>query len=851
MAGAMRDIPSGAQVGVRVLAVDAGNNVSTAYSYTLAVDTIAPVAPVIGMVAGNDIVNGTEKAAGVTVSGTAEAGATVAVTWGTVTHSAVAGANGAWSVRFESGEVPPDNPSSTITAIATDAAGNVGPSASRVVVVDSTSVVVIASVTADDIVNSAERAAGVVISGSAKPGASVVLSWGTLSRVINVDPAGTGDWTTTVATADVPADGSTTITATATDSAGNVGVYSRTVLIDTAAPTPPTIASIPEAAGGLNQAEVADGTVVNVNLAGSTAVAGDTLIVHWGTQNVTRVIAPGEAGTVIAVTIPNSVIANQGNGNVSVTASVNDAQGNIGGNSAATVVSVDTVVPTLTITDNVSSGTATGPVTFTFTFSEAVTGFTASDIVVTGGTPGALTGSSASYSMVVTPAASSAGTITVSVAAGVAADAAGNGNTAATPATQAFNTFAPPSLTITDDVAAATANSPVTFTFTFTEPVTGFTASDIVVAGGTPGPLSGSGAVYTMVVTPAAGSTGTITMNVAAGVATGTASGLGNTAATPASQPFDTQAPTLTITDDVSGTANGPVTYTFTWSEAVTGFAIGDITTSGMGSGTFGSFSGSGTTYTAVFTPAAGQSGTANVSVGPGVVTDAAGNANTGTVSASAQPYVPADTTPPTLTITDDVSGTANGPVTYTFTWSEAVTGFAIGDITTSGLGSGTFGSFSGSGTTYTAVFTPAAGQSGTANVSVGPGVVTDAAGNANTGTVSASAQPYDTAPPASVTSITLNPSSDSAPTGDNQTTDTTPTLTLTLNALLGSDTMRVFLDGSSTPLAGTLSGSGTTLDFTPTAPIAAGSHSFSASAIDVAGNLSPLLPSPYTLLIL
>ena len=148
-------------------------------------------------------------------------------------------------------------------------------------------------------------------------------------------------------------------------------------------------------------------------------------------------------------------------------------------------------------------------------------------------------------------------------------------------------------------------------------------------------------------------------------------------------------------------------------------------------------------------------------------------------------------------------------------------------------------------------MFTPAAGQSGTANVSVGPGVVTDAAGNANTGTTSASPQAYDTAPPASVTSIALNPSSDSAPTGDNQTTDTTPTLTLTLNALLGSDTLRVFLDGSSTPLAGSLTGGGATFDFTPGAPITAGSHSFSASAIDAAGNVSPLLPSPYTLLIL
>ncbi|WP_430755249.1 beta strand repeat-containing protein [Magnetovirga frankeli] len=94
-----------------------------------------------------------------------------------------------------------------------------------------------------------------------------------------------------------------------------------------------------------------------------------------------------------------------------------------------------------------TSGTATGDITYTFTFSEAVTGFTVDDVNVTGGTKA---GSFASgtdgdsvYTLVVTPDANSTTDITVDVAADVAQDAAGNNNTAATQSTQAVDTVVP------------------------------------------------------------------------------------------------------------------------------------------------------------------------------------------------------------------------------------------------------------------------------------------------------------------------------------------------------------------------------------------------------------------------
>ncbi len=128
------------------------------------------------------------------------------------------------------------------------------------------------------------------------------------------------------------------------------------------------------------------------------------------------------------------------------------------------VAAPDTVAPTVSITSSAAGTTATGAVTFTFTFSEDVgTTFTAEDIVVNGGTAGALTKASATvYTLVVTPAAGASGNISVAVAAAKYGDLSNNANTAASAAEQAFSTVTvvPPSASDTvlanfDDVAIA------------------------------------------------------------------------------------------------------------------------------------------------------------------------------------------------------------------------------------------------------------------------------------------------------------------------------------------------------------------------------------------------------------
>ncbi|MEB3884754.1 Ig-like domain-containing protein, partial [Lyngbya sp. CCY1209] len=74
------------------------------------------------------------------------------------------------------------------------------------------------------------------------------------------------------------------------------------------------------------------------------------------------------------------------------------------------------------------------------------------------------------------------GEVTVDIAANVAADIAGNDNTAAVQLTRTYDVTAP-DVTLTTD-AEATINAPFTVTATFGEAVSGFDVSDITINNG-------------------------------------------------------------------------------------------------------------------------------------------------------------------------------------------------------------------------------------------------------------------------------------------------------------------------------------------------------------------------------
>jgi len=140
----------------------------------------------------------------------------------------------------------------------------------------------------------------------------------------------------------------------------------------------------------------------------------------------------------------------------------------------------DTTPPTVTIASNVSAPVASGPVTFTFVFSEDVgVSFTASDITVTGGTASGFNRISGSQAtIVVTPTPGVGGTITITVAAGSFTDIAGNANTAGATASKPYIasqtiTFASPgnqTLGTTPPALVATSSSGLAVTITSSTP---------------------------------------------------------------------------------------------------------------------------------------------------------------------------------------------------------------------------------------------------------------------------------------------------------------------------------------------------------------------------------------------
>ncbi|MFD1819275.1 Ig-like domain-containing protein, partial [Pseudarcicella hirudinis] len=466
----------------------------------------------------------------------------------------------------------------------------------------------------------------------------------------------------------------------------------------------------------------------------------------------------------------------------------NDLSGNP--NTAATQFSIvsDRTAPVATITSTSTSPTNASPIVVNINFSKNVTGFVIGDIIVAGGTKSNFTGSGSSYSVNITPSAD--GTITVDVGAGAANDAAGNGNPAATQFSIVSDRTIP-TVTIASASASPTNASPVTVNFTFSKSVTGFAIGDITVAGGSKSNFTGSGTSYSVDITPSGD--GTITVDVAAGVATD-GTGNGNAAATQFSIVSDRTAPTVAISSTSTSPTNAsPIVVNFTFSESVTGFTIGDITVAG---GTKGNFTGSGSNYSVEITP--GGDGTITVNVGAGVANDLAGNGNT----AATQFSIVSDMTAPTVVISSTSTSPTNAsPITVNFTFSENVTGFAVGDITVAG---GTKSNFTGSGSSYSVDITPAA--DGTITVNVGGNAANDAAGNGNTEATQFSIVSERTNPSVSVSSTSTSP------------TNTSP---ITVNFTF-SKNVTGFVIGDITVAGGsksnfTGSGSGYSVDVTPT----------------------------------
>ena len=248
------------QIDGKLHATDAvGNYSDVTASRTYTVDTVAPNKPVIttvvddfGPVTGNIANGGVTDDKRPEVQGTAEANAKVTVYDGsTVLGTTTADATGKWSFTPSSDLAAGQH---DFKADATDAAGNTSvksdPYSIIGVYTGPSATLAIDTVTSDNVLNAAEAAGTVNLSGTstgARAGDVVTLTINGKAYSTTVDSA--GKWTVTgVAGSDLVADSDHQIDGKlhATDVAGNFSdvTASRTYTVDTVAPNKPVISNV-------------------------------------------------------------------------------------------------------------------------------------------------------------------------------------------------------------------------------------------------------------------------------------------------------------------------------------------------------------------------------------------------------------------------------------------------------------------------------------------------------------------------------------------------------------------------------------------------------------------------------
>ncbi|WP_300528965.1 Ig-like domain-containing protein [Maricaulis sp.] len=532
-----------------------------------------------------------------------------------------------------------------------------------------------------------------------------------------------GSGTTYSVTATPIADGSATVdvnAGVASDAAGNGNTAATQfgIDVDITAPTGFTVGFAGFDTGSFNATSAPNGffdftgaevgTTYDYSFtsdAGGSPVTGSGSITSAG-QNISPIDLSG---------LPD--------GTLTLSVTLTDAAGNVSTPDTATAT-LDQDGPSVTITG--PTATQTGAFTIDVVFSEAVTGFDVSDLNVGNGAASGFTGSGTTYQATITPAAD--GAVTVDIALGAGQDAVSNPSEAATQFSVDAD-ITPPTVAFTGPTAIQ--SGPFNLTIDFSEDVTGFAAIDVDVVNGVLSAFSGSGDSWTAEVTPTA--EGTLTVDIPAGRLTDIA-GNGNTAAPQFSVDTDLTPPDVIIASVATGVQTGPFDVSFTFSEAVTGFELSDIT---VGNGAASAFTGSGTTYGATITPAA--DGAVTVDVAADVATDGPGNGNT----AATQFSLDADVSAPTVesvVASDALLGVADvgTPFTLAVTFSEAmdpttVPAIDFGSDDLSGTLTFTTGAFSSGDTVYTATYAVADNGDNISDIDVTVTGGADANGNAQT----------------------------------------------------------------------------------------------------------------------
>ncbi|MEB0308199.1 Ig-like domain-containing protein, partial [Pseudomonas sp. 10B1] len=566
--------------------------------------------------------------------------------------------------------------------------------------------------------------------------ADLTIANGTLSNVTSSDSI---TWTATFTpTAGIVA-GTNAVTLANTgvaDLAGNAGsgtTSSSNFTIDTVLPT----ATIVVASNAL---KIGDTSAVTISF--SEMVSGFTnadLTISNGTLSS---VSSSDGGlTYDATFTPTTNITNAAShitlDNTGVQAA---SSGNAGtGTTLSNSYAIDTQRPTASIVvanNNLAIGQNS---LVTITFSEAVTSFTNADLTINNGTLSSVSSSDGgvTWTATLTPTAGiTQGSNAITLANSGVNDLVGNAGAGTTQSNLYAIDSQRPTAIIVVAHPSLIAGQTSLVTITFSEAVNGFDNSDLSVPNGTLSAVSSSdgGTTWTATLTPTtriANTSNIISLNNT-GV-TDLAGNAGNGITSSGNFTVDTVLPTSTIVVANSALNVGHTsTVTITFSEAVSDFSNADLAVANGSLSNVTSGDG-GITWTATLTPTSAVTHSSNViALNNSMVHGASGNAGNGTTASNNYAI---DTAPPTSSIVVANSSLAIGQTSaVTITFTEAVTGFNLSDMT---VANGALSNLAtaDSGKTWTATLTPTASLTSASNlIGLDNSRVTDLAGNVGAG---------------------------------------------------------------------------------------------------------------------
>lgn len=307
-------------------------------------------------VTGDNLLNATEAAAGVILTGSSvnvPVNGIVTITLNGKTYTATVGVGGGWSVQVSPGDLALlSDGTHTVTVSATDAGGNpVSNSLSFEAIIHNLPAVTLNTPFGDGLLSAAEAGAAQTLSGStgvSGAGQTVTVTLG--GKDYQATVGADGGWTVSVPAADLAllGQGDTPLQVVAKDEVGNESTRNVNVIVDTLAPV---VTLEPIAADGIiNNAEAA--ALIPVNGTAGAEQAGQTVTVSVAGHTYTGTVLPDGSWT---VNIPANALINVANGQYTLTASVSDAAGNTGTASEnVSVVANPGQLPTISV--NVFAG---------------------------------------------------------------------------------------------------------------------------------------------------------------------------------------------------------------------------------------------------------------------------------------------------------------------------------------------------------------------------------------------------------------------------------------------------------------------------------------------------------------